>query len=451
MVFHHDSRDSVSSQLAFGRQHPPRQPGLRQYHRPPGPERVAGELAKRAKGMSSREEEARNDTHEGQDTIYSQGNETPQECTHRIIGEHNPRKRKPMTQGETIRFELFEALLRCPNEGGQLEARGDGREGLLRCRICSRLFPIDDGIAILLPDGKRNPRLELSLLARLGRLLGGESWAADLAETLAVVKQTDRPTVWEWEDVEFWDRHYASLLEADARSDWTYRLQQRKDPVDRAFRGLGSGLTIVDVGAGEGQTTPELLPNVFRASTYIALDMSFQGLRLNRSRHRPTRGIYLLASADHPPLAEAVADVITFYGVLHHAERKVASLAEYCRKLKPGGRLLLAEAVARPRIARGLLSRVFPTQEVSAHEERIPLDQLRRACQECGKMVYYRQYYTAFYSLLSRVKTLRRLLVASGTMHRWVIFADDLVSRTLGALVPIFRAGEILAVLQRRE
>ncbi len=46
----------------------------------------------------------------------------------------------------------FLKILVCPVCRGELaEVEKDGKEGL-RCKKCSRIYPIEDGIPVLLPD-----------------------------------------------------------------------------------------------------------------------------------------------------------------------------------------------------------------------------------------------------------------------------------------------------------
>jgi len=57
------------------------------------PERVANELAEGTEDASSNEQEARNGTHQRQDTVCSRRNEMPRECPDRIGGEHRQRQK----------------------------------------------------------------------------------------------------------------------------------------------------------------------------------------------------------------------------------------------------------------------------------------------------------------------------------------------------------------------
>ena len=78
----------LDSQLSLHVHQATRGQGLRQK-RPAEAERVASKFPDGAQDTSSGEQEARNRTQEGQDTICSQGDEMPRECLERVIGEHN--------------------------------------------------------------------------------------------------------------------------------------------------------------------------------------------------------------------------------------------------------------------------------------------------------------------------------------------------------------------------
>jgi ubiquinone/menaquinone biosynthesis C-methylase UbiE len=112
--------------------------------------------------------------------------------------------------------------------------------------------------------------------------------------------------------------------------------------------GVGAGDRVVDVGCGPGRFLREAAE---RGATAVGVDPSSQMRRLAtwrtpaslRDAIRVTDG-----TAERLPLEGGEATVAWAVASFHHWTDPAAGLAELRRVLRPGGRLLIAERLARP-------------------------------------------------------------------------------------------------------
>jgi SAM-dependent methyltransferase len=112
--------------------------------------------------------------------------------------------------------------------------------------------------------------------------------------------------------------------------------------------GAGPGDRVVDVGCGPGRFLREAAE---RGATAVGVDPSAQMRRLAKraipDRLRPAVTV-VDGTAEHLPLDDAWATVAWAVASFHHWADPDAGLAELRRVLRPGGRLLIAERLARP-------------------------------------------------------------------------------------------------------
>ena len=94
-----------------------------------------------------------------------------------------------------------------------------------------------------------------------------------------------------------------------------------------------SGLRVLDLGAGSGGLSEEL---VRRGARAIALDLSLGMLRRGASQRPPA----VVADVRALPVRTACADLVTASFVLNHLEDPDPALREVARALRPGGRVL---------------------------------------------------------------------------------------------------------------
>lgn len=94
----------------------------------------------------------------------------------------------------------------------------------------------------------------------------------------------------------------------------------------------GSGLRVLDVGCGTGQSR-----RIYgdRSAGYAGLDLSLGALRLARRRFADAS--WLQADALRLPCRDGSFDVVAFSSVLHHVPDRRAALSEALRVLRPAG------------------------------------------------------------------------------------------------------------------
>jgi SAM-dependent methyltransferase len=182
-------------------------------------------------------------------------------------------------------------------------------------------------------------------------------------------------------------------------------------------------------------------------TTYIGADISLNALKLNRMRNPCPQGIYVLCSANALPVRDGIADLITYFGILHHTERKSATLSEDARLLKQGGIMMLHEVLARPTVST-LLG--LPGEESSAHDEEVEREELYTsiAASDDIEIVARREMHSPVYSAALRLApgvVLQRRW--AWTMTRII---DSVALQLLGSWIPLFRPAAVLLVLQRR-
>ncbi|MGH9393119.1 MAG: class I SAM-dependent methyltransferase [Terriglobales bacterium] len=131
--------------------------------------------------------------------------------------------------------------------------------------------------------------------------------------------------------------------ELDFGGDRRVRFERRveTEAVVRRVRGA-AGLRVLDAGSGIGRVSHALLR---RRAQVTALDFAHARLQQLR-RQAPARGRLALAQADltRLPLAPRSFDTIVCTQVIEHLPTTAARsklLSDFCRLLRPGGRLLL--------------------------------------------------------------------------------------------------------------
>ena len=113
--------------------------------------------------------------------------------------------------------------------------------------------------------------------------------------------------------------------------------------------GVRAGERVVDVGCGPGLLLKEAAR---RGATAVGVDPSSRMRRLALRRiPADLRSAVTVVdgTAEHLPLEDGSATVAWAVGSFHHWNDPDAGLAEVCRVLAPGGRLLVAERLADPR------------------------------------------------------------------------------------------------------
>lgn len=100
----------------------------------------------------------------------------------------------------------------------------------------------------------------------------------------------------------------------------------------------GAGTRALDVGAGSGFLTEELLR---RGARVTAVDAS--PAMVDELRRRFPGLDARVADAERLPFADAGFDAVLANMCLHHVERPAVALGEMARVLRPGGRLVVTD------------------------------------------------------------------------------------------------------------
>ncbi len=158
----------------------------------------------------------------------------------------------------------------------------------------------------------------------------------------------------------------SSSAPADPWFDWlTHRRQGGAKPGESIERdveryrnrvldgaGLSAGMTLLDVGTGDGLVAFGAIERVGPSLQVVLADIS--PALLQRAEEAATkRGVraqctFLQGSADSlPAIASGSIDVVTMRSVLVYIADKAAVAREFLRVLKPGGRVSLAEPIYR--------------------------------------------------------------------------------------------------------
>jgi ArsR family transcriptional regulator len=111
----------------------------------------------------------------------------------------------------------------------------------------------------------------------------------------------------------------------------------------RALGHLLPPVVVADLGCGEGYLSLEAAR---WARQVIAIDHSPQVLRRARSlakRRKIANVVWKAGELEHLPLADASIDLALLSQALHHAAKPARALAEACRILRPGGKVLVLD------------------------------------------------------------------------------------------------------------
>jgi SAM-dependent methyltransferase len=302
---------------------------------------------------------------------------------------------------------VIEDIACCPDCRGPLSA--------LSCRACGRSFSASDGVVELLP--------------------------------LRLVQREDDPHVqWVQDEMAWWDPRYATETPRPFSPVAGLRGRSRERNLFRPVRArLTARPVVIEMGAGTSLTAAGLLG----PARYVATDVSASALRAGRAV-LAADSVSVLSDAVDWPFREGVADVVMILGVLHHLSDWRAALARACATVRPGGFLLLHEAVTKPRVLGRWRSRGVDDDWVSPHEGDVPRAELLGFLRSRGvvervhgeesplrfALVRYLIHYGNRYALLERS---RALTMAFNGL-------DQAFGRTLGRVFPSLGFNEITVV-----
>jgi SAM-dependent methyltransferase len=129
-----------------------------------------------------------------------------------------------------------------------------------------------------------------------------------------------------------------SMLEAALRATFAARIRRIEAP--------RAGATMLDVGAAYGFAVAEATRQGWRA---VGLDVSHAAALEARER---TGADMVVADAHWLPFAADAFDAVTLWDVVEHLPDPHQAVAEVCRVLRPGGRLVLSTGDVGSLVAR---------------------------------------------------------------------------------------------------
>ena len=318
------------------------------------------------------------------------------------------------------------------------------------CEDCECIFPIIDDIPIIFNWHSKNYKLEMPFLTKLMIEVGTGHIAkvtrVIIDKNIAELEMLRDSEIWEWEDETFWSEAYAEEMNSSTPKDWSLT-EKLRAPVKSFFSSnkIESG-AILDVGCGEGQNFRNYIHEYINSDVeYIAVDVSFNALKLNRLRNKHQNCHYILASADNLPFRDRSIDVMCFFGILHHTQGKALALQRSLDILKPNGLFVIHEALVKPNPSDFLPFLRKKSGEESAHEERIDRTSLFAVLESQSvkciiRVDFFTLIFGAFRRLMQQKGFVQTALFAS------VLAIDRVVASTLGRVLKIFASGDILFI-----
>jgi SAM-dependent methyltransferase len=327
---------------------------------------------------------------------------------------------------------LLEAAL-CPEDGGTLVQDGEG----VRCGACEREFAPQGDVLVLLPDRLAH----VNNVNSVNNLNGPPEPGAH---------SQDEGVRWIEDELAWWNPWHenVSLKPSSPRAGLRGRSRERNLLRHVRPRLTGEPLAI-EMGAGTSRTIAGLWPRGLR---YVATDISLPALQSGRRILGP-EAASVQCDAVAWPFREACADVVLVLGVLHHLSDWRAALERACATVRPGGFLLLHEAITKPRVLARFRSHGVDDPWVSPHEGDVPASALRSELARYGTIMRWSgeesplrfalvRYVIERFGLLDRLETSAALTVALNAL-------DQLWGRTLGRIAPSLGFNEVSVVWQR--
>lgn len=211
-------------------------------------------------------------------------------------------------------------LLRCPTGcTPQLNLDASGcrddvvRDGLLKCAACGRSYPIEDGIALMLPGGLQE---DVSGIDPVERARKRSEMAARDAQ------------------VEDYDKMRGLAL-----------FGKIEIPVTMAKMNLAPQDVLIEAGCGTGRMTPTFAA---KCRSVLAIDFSLESLRVCRRKldHAGITNVDLIqADACALPFRSEIAPKVVSCQVLEHLPTTASRekmVSELARTAQPGGTIVIS-------------------------------------------------------------------------------------------------------------
>lgn len=314
------------------------------------------------------------------------------------------------------------------------------------CSKCELIYPIKEEILILLPSKLRNYNLEYELVKKIE----GKKYSKAKKNTLNVIEKNKNSKSWEWEDEEYWGKEYKEEIKTSSQKNWNDRIWQREFLIKSLLNKTDlNRKKILDVGCGEGQNFRILLSDHCNETTlYIATDISFEGLKLNRSRNKHKNSLYVLCSADKLPFHKEIIEVLLYFGILHHTEMKASSIIEGGKIVKKKGYIILHEVLDRKSFSSFLPNFLKPKKDQSEHEESINKRELLNNLNKLNFKIISSKYgYALFFGLM--IKIFRNLMLSKKKFFLRISKIDVFLMNLFGRFIFFFEPGEIKLLAQK--
>jgi arsenite methyltransferase len=183
-------------------------------------------------------------------------------------------------------------------------------------------------------------------------------------------------------------------FQSDVWSEWLLHRRHADDPAfadvvraeveryaDRVLDAarLAPGMTLADIGAGEGLIAFRAIDRVGESLRVLIADVSAPMLRHAESlaiqRQVQSQCVFLQCAADRlKDIPDASVDVIATRAVLAYVTDKSAALREFYRVLKPGGRISIAEPILQDdAFAATALRTMIESKAVQSQDRFLPL------------------------------------------------------------------------------
>ena len=355
-----------------------------------------------------------------------------------------------------MKIKDFASLLCCPDCRSDLkffvlDENEEGESGLMECSACENVFPFKDGIPILLRTGTRNTAFELAIFEKLKSKSTDPEVSKKLNSATTKLGKIKFTGSWEWDDVDFWDKIYEeNWLKLKSGDPSFYekklaeRILQRKNEFEILKKDGLAGDLILEVGAGTATYTEDIL-NTYSENKYVAVDMSFYGLKVRRELLKRKNALYILASIDNLPIKKNSVACMILIGILHHSEHKEHTLPSLLNLLCERGLLYLDEVLYRPSFLNH--SHLTRGENVSLHEEYCYKEPLLWHLKQQGTILYCKIFNTPFYNLA--IKKFLKFVTYNEISYSLIRFLDTCCRKTIGLLLPSCKEGEIAVIWQK--
>jgi len=165
------------------------------------------------------------------------------------------------------------------------------------------------------------------------------------------------------------DSAFADIVRAD--------VERYADRVLDAAR-LAPGMTLADVGAGEGLVAFRAIDRIGPSLRVVLTDISTAMLRhvetLATERRVRQQCTFIRCPADQlTAISDACIDVVTTRAVLAYVADKPAALREFLRILRPGGRISIAEPILQDDALMANALRLMIETSAGSHDRFLPL------------------------------------------------------------------------------